>query len=275
MPFFDVPELQIAPGDDLDKAELKLRSAFEEAGLDFSGMTWVNSRLPKTIVDDCRFFWSRVGDERFFCVLSVGSWQEQETLSVLNIVLGLRLDPQQPGRDFFLRYYSVAEVPPELLIISGGTALSEFEAKACLVARFGEGLRPQDCQQMAASGMFLARSILGAEVDLLDSEAPSRLAEAVCDRLDCEELPVAEPLNMVIVLGCLLGEMVRNQVKLESSWMALQQIELWPAVVFSRKKSTSSDSIVFSPMDHIRGLVLSRDRDALRRAIEELKTVCG
>ena len=129
MPFFDIPELQIAPGDDLDKAEMKLRSAFEEAGLDFSGMTWVNSRLQKTIVDDCRFFWSRVGNERFFCVLSVGSWQEQETLSVLNIVLGLRLDPQQPGRDFFLRYYSVAEVPPELLIISGGTALSEFEAR--------------------------------------------------------------------------------------------------------------------------------------------------
>jgi hypothetical protein len=79
---------------------------------------------------------------------------------------------------------------------------------------------------------------------------------------------------MVIVLGCLFGEMVRNQVKLESSWMALRKIELWPAVVFSRKKSTTSDYPVFSPMDHIRGLLGSRDSDALRRAVEELKTVC-
>ena len=91
MPFFDIPELQIAPGDDLDAAEMKLRSAFEEAGLDLSGMAWVNSRLPKTIADECRFFWSRVGKEVFFSVLSVGSWQEKETRSVLNIVLGLRL----------------------------------------------------------------------------------------------------------------------------------------------------------------------------------------
>ena len=211
----------------------------------------------------------------FFSVLSVGSWQEKETLSVLNIVLGLRLEPRQPGRSFSLRYYSVAAVPPELLIISGDTDFSEFEARACLVARFGEDLRPQDCQQMAASGMYLARSLLGAEVDLLDPGAPSRLAEAVCDRLACEELHVTEPLNMVILLGCLFGEMVRSQVKLESSWMALRQIELWPAVVFSRRKSTTSDSIVFSPMDHIRSLVGSRDRDALRRALEELKTVCG
>ena len=274
MPFFDSPELQIAPGDDLDAAEMKLRSAFEEAGLDFSGMAWVNSRLPKTIADECRFFWSRVGKEVFFSVLSVGSWQEKETLSVLNIVLGLRLEPRQPGRSFSLRYYSAAAVPPELLIISGDTDFSEFEARACLVARFGEDLRPQDCQQMAASGMYLARSLLGAEVDLLDPGAPSRLAEAVCDRLACEELHVTEPLNMVILLGCLFGEMVRNQVKLESSWMALRQIELWPAVVFSRKKAAGSDSVVFSPMDHIRGLVHSRDRDALSRALEELKTVC-
>ena len=275
MPFFEMPEFQIAPGDDLDTAELKLRSAFEEAEIDFSGMAWVNSRLPKTIADVCRFFWSRVGKEMFFTVLSVGNWQEQETLSILNIVLGLRLDPRQPGRDFCLRYYSLAEVPPELLMISGDTALSEFEARACLVARFGEDLRPQDCQQLAASGMYLARSLLGAEVDLLAPEAPSRLAEALCDRLDAEKLPVEEPLNLVILLGCLFGEMVRNRVKLESSWMALRQIELWPAVVFSRKKATGSDSIVFSPMDHLRGLVGSRDRDALRRAIEELKTVCG
>ena len=275
MPFFEIPEFQIAPGDDLDTAESKLRSAFQEAGIDFSGMTWVNSRLPKTIADDCRFFWSRVGKEMVFSVLSVGSWQEQETLSILNIVLGLRLDPEQPGRDFCLQYYSLAEVPPELLMISGDTALSEFEARACLVARFGEDLRPRDCRQMAAAGMYLVRSLLGTEVDLLDPGSPSRLAEALCDRLDEEKLPVEEPLNMVILLGCLFGEMVRHQVKLESSWMALRQIELWPAVVFSRKKATGSDSIVFSPMDHLRGLVSSRDRDALRRAIEELKTVCG
>ena len=41
MPFFEMPEFQIAPGDDLDTAELKLRSAFEEAEIDFSGMAWV------------------------------------------------------------------------------------------------------------------------------------------------------------------------------------------------------------------------------------------
>ena len=66
MPFFEMPEFQIAPGDDLDTAELKLRSAFEEAEIDFSGMAWVNSRLPKTIADVCRFFWSRVGKEMCF-----------------------------------------------------------------------------------------------------------------------------------------------------------------------------------------------------------------
>lgn len=274
MPFFDVPELQIDPGDDLDQAEEKVRAAFEEIGLDFSSMAWINSRLPKTLVDDCRFFCTRGGTGMLVSVLSVGRWQEKETLSVLNIVLGLRLDPHQPGQKVRLRYFSAVEVPAELLLISGDLVFSEFEARACLVARFGEDLRPQNCQPMAAAGMYLVRSVLGAEVSLLGAGAPEQLAGAVCDSLDSVELPVDEPLNSLILLGCLFGEMVRNQVDLDSSWMALRQIELWPAVVFSRKKANRSDSVVFSPMDHIRNLVISRDRAALGRALDELKTVC-
>ena len=275
MPLFDIPEVQINAGDSLDGAEVKVRSAFEEAGLDFSGMAWINSRLPKTIADECRFCCTRNDDSMLVIVLSVGSWQEKATLSVLNIALGLRLDPQRPGTKVRLRFFSAADVPSELLLIGGDTVFSEFEARACLIARFGEDLKPQNCQQMAAAGMYLSRSVLGTEVSFLDPGSPDQLAAAVCDKLDLEELPVDEPLNSMIVLGCLFGEMVRAQVDLESSWMALRQFESWPAVVFSRRKSTESDNVAFSPLDHIRGLIRSRDRAVLGRAIEELKTVCA
>ena len=111
-----------------------------------------------------------------------------------------------------VHFFSVLEVPPVLLLISGDTLFSEFEARACLVARFGEDIRPENCQQMAAAGMHLVRSVLNTEVSLLDPGSLDELARVVCDSLEAEELPLSEPLNSMILLGCLFGEMVRNQI---------------------------------------------------------------
>ena len=268
-----IPDVRISPGECLEEAEAKLSAAFEEAGIDFAGMDGINSGLP--CQDRCKFFRSGADASLLISVLNTGEWEENETLNVLNILLGLRLAPHEPGKKVQIHFFSALEVPGVLLLIGGDTVFSQFEARACLVARFGEDIRPENCQQMAAAGMHLVRSVLGTEVSLLDPDSPDELARAVCDSLDSEDLPVAEPLNSMILLGCLFGEMVRNQVDLESTWLALHQFEPWPAVVFTRKEKTDeSDSVAFSPLAHIGSLISSGDRSALSRALEELKSVC-
>lgn len=257
----------------MDEAEARVSSAFEEAGIGFAGIQDINSRLP--CVDSCRFFESHVDEAVLVSIVSVGAWDENETLNVLNILVGLRLNPYPRGNTVRIRFFSSEVVPPVLLLIGGDTVFGEFEARACLVARFGEDIRPENCQQMGAAGMQLAHSVLGTEVSLLATESPDELAHAVCDTLKREELPVAEPLNSMILLGCLFGEMVRNQVDLPSTWLALPQFNPWPAVVFTREeKSDGSDSVAFSPIAHIGSLLKSRERDALGTALEELKSAC-
>ena len=87
---------------------------------------------------------------------------------------------------------------------------------------------------------------------------------------------MTEPLNSMILLGCLFGEMVRTQVDLESKWLKFPRFDpSWPIVVFTRKENTEeSDCVLFSPVAHMGGLLSSRDRGALSRALEELKSVC-
>jgi hypothetical protein len=270
---FSIPDVQIAPGKRLEEAEARLCAAFEEADIEFFGMDRINSGLPCR--DHCKFFCSGSEAGLLVSVLSIGDWDENETLNVLNVLLGLRLEPHQPGKKVQVHFFSVLEVPPVLLLISGDTLFSEFEARACLVARFGEDIRPENCQQMAAAGMHLVRSVLNTEVSLLDPGSLDELARVVCDSLEAEELPLSEPLNSMILLGCLFGEMVRNQIELESAWLALHQFEPWPAVVFMpEEKTAETDSVAFSPVAHIGSLLSSRDRGVLRKALEELQSAC-
>ena len=274
MSLFSIPDVQIAPGECLEEAEARLSAAFEKAGIEFLGMDRINSGLPCR--ERCKFFCSGSDAGLLISVLSIGDWGKNETLNVLNILLGLRLEPHQPGKKVEVYFFSALEVPAVLRLIGGDTVFSEFEARACLVARFGEDIRPENCQQMAAAGMHLVRLVLNTEVSLLDPDSPDELVRAVCDSLEAEELPVAEPLNSMILLGCLFGEMVRTQVDLESKWLKFPRFDpSWPIVVFTRKEKTEeSDSVLFSPVAHMGGLLGSRDRGALSRALEELKSVC-
>ena len=271
---FSIPDVQIAPGECLEEAEARLAAAFEKAGIEFLGMDRINSGLPCR--ERCKFFCSGSDAGLLISVLSIGDWGKNETLNVLNILLGLRLEPHQPGKKVEVHFFSALEVPAVLRLIGGDTVFSEFEARACLVARFGEDIRPENCQRMAAAGMHLVRLVLNTEVSLLDPDSPDELVRAVCDSLEAEELPVAEPLNSMILLGCLFGEMVRTQVDLESKWLKFPRFDpSWPIVVFTRKEKTEeSDSVLFSPVAHMGGLLGSRDRGALSRALEELKSVC-
>tara|TARA_B100000809_G_scaffold48710_2_gene43456 strand:+ start:1906 stop:2730 length:825 start_codon:yes stop_codon:yes gene_type:complete len=273
LPFNNIPAVEIAPGCGIDEAEEKVCAVFEDADLGFASIPDINSRLP--CADLCRFYESRVDGEVLISVVSIGCWEENETLNVLNILVGLRLNPYPRGRNVRLRFFSAEEVPSVLLLIGGDTVFGEFEARACLVARFGEDIRPENCQQMGAAGMHLVHSVLGTKVSLLASESPDALEGAVCDTLEREGQPVAEPLNSMILLGCLFGEIVRSQVELSSSWLPLPQFQPWPAVVFTRaEKSDGTDSVAFSPIAHIGSLLESRERGSLGRSLAELKSTC-
>ena len=273
LPFNNIPAVEIAPGCGIEEAEEKVCAVFEDADLGFVSIRDINSRLP--CVDLCRFYESRVDGEVLISVVSIGSWDENETLNVLNILVGLRLNPYPRGRNVRLRFFSAEEVPSVLLLIGGDTVLGEFEARACLVARFGEDIRSENCQQMGAAGMHLVHSVLGMKVSLQSPESPDALDKAVCDTLEREGQPVAEPLNSMILLGCLFGEIVRSQVELASSWLPLPQFQPWPAVVFTRaEKSDGTDSVAFSPIAHIGSLLKSRERGILGRSLEELKSTC-
>lgn len=274
LPFNKIPAVELVPGCQIEQAEEKVCSAFAEEELGFVSIQEINSRFP--CLDLCRFYETVIDeDDVLVSIVSIGSWEEHETLNVLNILVGLRLNPDPLGRNVRMRFFSVDEVPAVLQLIGGDTVFSELEARACLVARFGEDIRPENCQQMGAAGMHLVHSLLGAEVSLLAVGASDTLEQAICDTLEREEPPASEPLNSMILLGCLFGEIVRSQVKLSSTWLALPQFKPWPAVVFTRaEESDGKDSVAFSPIAHIRSLLESRERGVLGKSLEELKSAC-
>jgi len=299
-----LPEVEIEPGDTLQKAEERVERTFEAVGLELVAFESLNTSLPCS--DVCHFFHVESDDAPSVVVVCVERWSEETVITVLNVLLELRMDPEPPGSRLRVRFASAYAVPDVLELLFGDALISDLECRAALVARFGHELEPSDCTQFAAAATQLGRSHFGVEISIIDPQGVERLIELVCDHLR-PAAPPGEPLNALIVLGCLLGELLRSAVGRPTRWARNRQFDPWPGLLISLApedvpageaspvrsddaagaradeaaaesrshpgrvgRESGAPSLTFHPIAHVIQLYRSGDREGLRRVWREI-----
>jgi len=274
----DFPRVEVLSDDSIDQADERVEKAYEDAGAEFVAFENLNSSLGHA--GHCHFFHAVLDDRPAVVVVATGEWDEETTITALNVLLELRLDPDPPGSQPQFRFHSHEAVPEILTLLFGDSPLSELEWRACLVARFGHELSASASQQLATVACYLSRSVFGVELALGDDSLDG-IASVVCERLAAAH-PPAEPLNALILYGCLFGECLRAIVDRPSRWLRVRQFDPWPALVFANSSpdedvdagSQTADQIAFSPIAHVIHLYQTGERDALKIAADGLKAKC-
>jgi hypothetical protein len=225
------PEVEIKPTDTIAEAEKKVERAFEARGAALLAFENLNAHLPTSPV--CHFFQAHLDDRECVLIVMAAEWDEKSLLTVLNVCLNIRLDPDPPGPPPLFRFYGAHAVPPVLLTLFGDAPASEFECRAALVARFANDLRPSQAYQLSAVGMHLLRECFGVRLDYYTPGGEALVGKAIARELDAARFPEGgAPINSLIVLGFLFGEILRVRYPLASRWVRLKEHAPWPAVVF-------------------------------------------
>ena len=295
-----IPRVEIQPGDNLQKAEERVDQAFERERLDLVAFANLNTQLPCS--DTCHFFHCEFDGAPYVIVVTAGAWTEDMVITVLNVLLELRTDSDPPGSRLFVRFYSAEPVPGVLGTLFGDSAAADLECRAALIARFGHDFEPTDCQRLGAAASFLLRSLLDVDIPLSAEDGERRITEVVCEHLGGIGLP-SEPVNSLIILGCLYGEVLRCRIGGSSRWLRVPEFDPWPGLHFSLPSSapqryaaggaddgTEGDSdvtegsvdvavtaegdaaagLAFNPIAHVIHVWTSRQTDALQQASDEL-----
>jgi hypothetical protein len=228
------PEVEIHATDSIAQAEKKVERAYEERGGVLLAYENLNSLLPTSSY--CHFFQVHFEGRECVIVVMCGSWDEKSLLTILNVLLNIRLDPDPPGPPPLFRFYCAHPVPPVLSTLFGDLPASDFECRAALVARFGSELQGSQSLQLAAVGMHLLRECFGVRSSFFDPQADERIATVAADAWSGGRIPAgAAPLNALIVLGFLHGEVLRARLLHESRWVRLKDANAtWPVLVFGQ-----------------------------------------
>jgi hypothetical protein len=272
----DFPAVNIRPGDTIFQADEKVERVFEALGCTLYSCETLNTLLSTS--QFCHFF--QVGHQGRQCILVVMTrpWDEQALITVLQVLLGMRIEPDPPGSRLLFQFYSAYEVPEILRSLFGDSPACEFECRSSLVARFGNDLSPGECQQIAAVATHLSRECFSLPTALLDPEAEKRIVEAICDYLRSASLEV-EPLNSLIALGCFWGEILRARLPYASRWENVEEFKPWPGLVFRSQNDagtleSAGPRVAFDPIVYILDLYKTSDRELLARTREELLERC-
>jgi hypothetical protein len=227
------PEVEIQATDSIAQAEKKVERAYEEKGGVLLAYENLNSLLPTSPY--CHFFQVRLDGRECVVVVMSADWDEKSVLTILNVLLNIRLDPDPPGRPPLFRFYCAHPVPPVLATLFGDLPASDFECRAALVARFGSELQPSQSLQLAAVAMHLLRECFGVRSSFYDPRADERIARAAAEEWRGRIPEGAAPLNALIVLGFLHGEVLRARLLHESRWVRLKDAATWPVLVFGSR----------------------------------------
>ncbi|MBI4606350.1 MAG: hypothetical protein HY721_30665 [Planctomycetes bacterium] len=244
------PEVEIRSGDSIQEADARVELAFRRVGLGIQSFDPLNAYLSSSSF--CHFFRSRLdGRECVLCV-TVGLWDDATVLSILNLLLNIRMDPDPPGSPPAFGFYSAHPAPPVLLGLFGDSPASEFECRAALVAQFGNGVGPGMSLQLAAVGIHLLRECFGVRTDLFHPEGELQIGDALVKGFAAEAFPSeASPINSLVALGFLFGEQVRARLRCPSRWTFVKDYAPWPALVLGEipeAKDVPVPQVVFSPI---------------------------
>lgn len=285
-------EVDIQTTDSLSEAVAKIEKGYEQMGASLLAFENLNTFLP--ISSFCRFFQASFPDREVVLIVMTGAWDEKVVLTILNVLLEIRMDPDPPGRMPQFRFHAAEPVPAVLNTLFSDASLSEFESRAVLVVHFGRDLDPASAFQLAAVGKHLLRECLGVATDFFDPASVGVLDEIVY--VGFREVGFAEdgaPLNTLVSLGFLYGELLRQRFKYSSAWMRLQQQGPWPVLVYGaaaegaqedETEKVQDDSsaegastergdahVVFNPIGTLISLYREGERGRLERAAEELE----
>ena len=271
------PEIDIQVGDSLEVAETKVSDAYRKGGADVLSYDNLNSFLP--VSNYCHFYQASSEEGEAVLIVMVDEWDERSTLTILNVLLEIRMDPDPPGRAPLFRFYSAREVPPILLTLFGPSAVSRLECRAMLVAQFGKDVEAGNAMQFAASALFLLREVLGVESDFYDAQGPEKLGAVIVDQLRGAGFPSeGAPLNSLIIIGFLYGEQIRHQLEYASVWGRLDDDRSpWPRLIIGATRPDGSPAsgadprVVFNPISTAITLFREGESGALRATLDALR----
>lgn len=235
-------EVHIGPGESIEEADAKVLRAYQELGCNPLPFEHLNTLLPTSSF--CHFFQVHEDGRRAIAVVNAQPWDENTVLTVLNILLNIRMDPDPPGLPPRFRFHGAYPVAPVLLTLFGDTPTSEFECRAALVVGYAVDLQPSQSYQIASLAVHLLRECFGLSTTLDDPDGDLKIAEAIERWFPAARFPEGgAPLNSIVSLGFLYGEILRTRLPYTSRWVRLREHAQWPVVVFGAKldEDTSTD----------------------------------
>jgi len=225
------PEVDIHANDSIHQAERKVEKAISAKGGVLLAYDNLNTILPTSAF--CHFFQTQLDGRECVVTVMAAPWEEKTLLTVLNVLLNIRLDPDPPGHTPLFCFYGAHPLPPVLHTLFGDTPLAEFECRAALVARFATELLPSHALQLAAVGMHLLGEQFGVKTSFFDDQGEDHIGKALSADLGSASLSDGgAPLNALITLGFLYGEILRARLPHPSRWIRLKESSPWPVIVF-------------------------------------------
>jgi len=271
----ELPEIQIKPGEPISQAVFRLQEQCLDRGIHLSGFETLNSSLP--ISQFSNFFQAWVDGVETIIVVVTEEWSNQTIVTILNILLEIRADPDPPGSRLQFKFFAPSEVPPILNTLFGDYRISELECKAAMAAFFGNGLQASDCTRLASVGAHILGAA-GIRTNFRDPAGIHSISEFVLREIHEKNFPSdGAPLNLLICLGCLYGEIVRSILQYKTDWAMVKEYKPWPCLVVwppetSRNKPASH--LGFSPI--AMGILLSQEgeEDLLEKGVVLLDERC-
>lgn len=247
-----LPEVSLTPDEPLESAVQRVQRAYAAQGARLLELEQVGSSTPAAGKFRCRYFQALWGGRPVVNVVAAGTWTDDATLGVLNLLLHVRTDPDPPGASPRIKFYSAMPVPPVLLGIFGDSPASEFECRAAVAVRFGGDLAPGAALQMGAVALHLLRECLGVRTSFFDADGDLHISAALTEGFGGGRFPEeGSPLNALISLGFLYGEMLRVHSAPPSRWVQVKSLGPWPVLVFGAEGDGANKGVpqvVFNPI---------------------------
>ncbi len=215
------PEIVLAADEPLDEAFRYVVSRFSDQGFPVQTLEEITAQLP--CADQISLFTvSGTRDLHLFVVVT-REWDEPLVLTTLESLLSLR--QAAPTLRLTVRFIAAHPLPSLLAYVFEDSMRGQLESEAILEVRFDF-----DTPMHLERPVYLARQIQRWLQDFGHRTLYPDQLETIAwiNRFVLEELrqPVIiddepyEPLNSLICLGCLVGEVLAHQPQLQARWVS-------------------------------------------------------
>ena len=272
------PKLEVRPGEHIREAVARLEEAFQREGIGLASFESHNKLLAISSFAD--FFQAQVNGVETIIVVMTGEWTDDNLVRIVNMLLEIRADPDPPGSHLRFQFHSAHPLPPLLATLFGDYRISEAECTAARLVQFGIDLRASDCTRIAAAAtQFLAS--LDTKTNFRDPDGVRKVQDFVLKEIREPGFPPqGVPLNLLICLGCLYGELVHSFLPHEADWAMVKEFLPWPCLVVRPRPAReapgrgSAAPLGFSPIALVIQLSQGGDPALLEKCAESLEERC-